>query len=319
MNDAAKVVISSLAIAAAAPATASPADEAAVKTMVESVATLADRGEFDALERLYAPEVSVDYTSLTGGKPEVKSARALMTEWASVLPGFDRTRHSISNVKVRLNGSTATATASVVADHWIGAQHWQVSGRYEYGFVRDGRDWRISAHKLTVTREQGSRDVFAPATAAAKARPSSYLLRQQSRQLVMDFLTGLEHKDMERVNGVWADDAVQEMPYVPAGFPSRVVGKEALIKQYAGWPRNAGKAKFTDGIRFYPTLDPEIVAVEYHGVSEIVPTGRIYDQRYFGLFHVEDGKIQLFREYFDPNVFARAFGLQEGGSFHRRD
>ncbi len=121
---------------------------------------------------------------------------------------------------------------------------------------------------------------------------------------------------MARVNGVWAEDAVQEMPYVPAGFPSRVIGKEALIRQYAGWPQNAGKARFTDGIRFYPTQDPQIVAVEYRGVSEIVTTGRTYDQRYFGLFHVEGGKITLFREYFDPNVFARAFALDEGGRLH---
>jgi ketosteroid isomerase-like protein len=134
--------------------------------------------------------------------------------------------------------------------------------------------------------------------------------------VVLDFLTGLEDKDMARVNGVWAEDAVQEMPYAPNGFPNRVVGKQALIKQYAGWPQNAGRAKFTNGIRFYPTLDPEIVAVEFHGVAEIRSTGRTYDQRYFGLFHVVKGKIQLFREYFDPNVFARAFGLREGRAFY---
>lgn len=52
--------------------------------------------------------------------------------------------------------------------------------------------------------------------------------------------------------------------------------------------------------------------VEYHGVTEVRTTGRVYDQRYFGLFHVEEGKIQLFREYYDPNVFAYAFGLEEG-------
>jgi len=312
-------LIASIALAAASPAAAEPADVAAVTTVVESVATLADRGEFDALERLYAPEVRVDYTSLAGGEPEVKSASALMTQWATVIPGFDRTRHAISDVKVRLNGSTASATANVVADHWIDTRHWRVSGRYDYGLVRDGRDWRITAHKLTVTGEEGSRDVFGPAMDAAKARPNAYVVRQRSRRVVMDFLTGLEDKDMNRVNGVWAEDAVQEMPYVPAGFPSRVVGREALVRQYAGWPQNAGKANFTDGIRFYPTVDPQIVAVEYRGVSEILPTGRTYDQRYFGLFHVEDGKIQLFREYFDPNVFARAFGLDDGGSFYQRD
>jgi ketosteroid isomerase-like protein len=318
MNNQASALIWSAVLAGAAPADALPSDEAAVATVVESVATLADRGEFDALERLYAPEVRVDYTSLAGGEPEVKSATALMTEWANVLPGFDRTRHAISNIKVKLAGSTATATANVVADHWIGSRHWQVSGRYDYALARDGRDWRITAHRLTVKGEKGSRDVFGPAMEAAKARPNAYVARQQARQAVMNFLTGLEDKDMDRVNGVWADDAVQEMPYVPAGFPSRVVGKEALIKQYASWPQNACKARFTDGIRFYPTQDPQIVAVEYHGVSEILKTGRTYDQRYFGMFHIEGGKITLFREYFDPNVFARAFGLNEGESYYER-
>lgn len=318
MTSATAAILLSSLVAAAAPADTRSADEAAVATVVESVATLADRGEFDALERLYAPEVRVDYTSLAGGEPEVKSASALMAQWAAVLPGFDRTRHSISKVKVRLAGSAATATARVVADHWIGAAHWQVSGRYDYALARDGRDWRITSVKLTVTGEKGSRDVFGPATEAAAARPTAYIARRQARQVVMDFLTGLEEKDMERVNGVWAEDAVQEMPYVPAGFPSRVVGKQALIRQYAGWPQNAGKARFTDGIRFYPTQDPQIVAVEYRGVSEILTTGRTYDQRYFGLFHVDGGKISLFREYFDPNLFARAFGLNEGGNFYEK-
>lgn len=108
------------------------------------------------------------------------------------------------------------------------------------------------------------------------------------------------------------------MPYAPDGFPKRVAGKEALIKQYAGWPQNAGKANFTNGIRFHATLDPQIVVAEFHGVSEIVPTGRTYDQRYVGIFHVEDGKITLFREHFEPNVFAYAFGLNEGGEFYEK-
>lgn len=303
---------------AAPPSATQPAvtpDAAAIATVVESVATYADRRDFDALEGLYAPEVRLDYTSLAGGEPEVVSPQALMTRWASVLPGFDRTRHAISDVAVAVRGDRATATARVIADHWLGADHWQVRGEYAYELARDGGEWRITAHTFTVTGEEGSRVIFTAAGTSAAADPADYLVRQQARGVVMNFLTGLEEKDMARVNGVWAEDAVQEMPFAPANFPSRVVGKEALIAQYAGWPQNAGKARFTDGIRFYPTRDPAIVLVEYHGVSEIVPTGRIYDQRYMGVFHVEGGKITLFREYFDPNVFAYAFALGEGGDF----
>ena len=62
------------------PAIAETPDEAAIKTIVESVAVLADSSNFEALERLYADEILVDYTSLAGGEPELKSPQALMSE-----------------------------------------------------------------------------------------------------------------------------------------------------------------------------------------------------------------------------------------------
>ncbi|MBL0924004.1 MAG: nuclear transport factor 2 family protein [Sphingomonadaceae bacterium] len=306
----AAVTTMGLGIANPAIAETYPAEEAAIKTVIEGVALLADRGEFDALERLYAPEVRIDYTSLAGGEPQVKSNVALMTEWASMLPGFDRTRHAISNIRVTVNGVKATATADVVADHWVKGLFWQVSGRYDYGLVKDGRDWKISFHKLTVTGEQGTRDVFGPAGEAAKADPAPYIQRQQTRAAVMDFLIGLETKDMTKVNSVWADDAVQDMPFSPEGHPKRVVGKAALVELYKNWPTISGKAEFTDGIVFHPTLDPQTVFVEYRGIVDVIPTGRTYRQTYGGLFHVDKGKITLFREYYDPAPFAWAFGLK---------
>jgi hypothetical protein len=43
-------------------------DEAAIQTTVESVANLCDQGNFESLEKLYANEVQVDYTSAFGGE-----------------------------------------------------------------------------------------------------------------------------------------------------------------------------------------------------------------------------------------------------------
>ena len=128
---------------------------------------------------------------------------------------------------------------------------------------------------------------------------------------MLEFLTGLENKDMEKVNGVWAEDAVQHMPYVPEGWSHNVVGKPQLIEQYAGWPDVAGEANFTDQLIFYPMSDPQTVYVEFQGEVEVTPTGRIYKQTYGSLFHVENGKITLYREYFDPRAFEWAFGLNE--------
>jgi ketosteroid isomerase-like protein len=162
-----------LGLAHASPAAAQATDEAAIHTIIESVATFADRNEYEALERLYATQVLVDYTSLAGGEPQIKSNYTLMAEWASLLPGFDRTRHAISNIRVTIDKNTAKASADLIADHWLNGQHWQLSGRYDYGLVKQGRDWKINFHKLTVTSEVGSRDILSAAVEAAKTRATS--------------------------------------------------------------------------------------------------------------------------------------------------
>ncbi|MGL5793349.1 MAG: nuclear transport factor 2 family protein, partial [Waterburya sp.] len=141
--------------------------------------------------------------------------------------------------------------------------------------------------------------------------PSPYIQRQQTKQAVIDFLTALQAKDMEKFASVWAEDAVQDMPFSPDGFPKRVEGKANLIKNYAAWPETSGKANFTNDLVFYPMQDSTMVFAEWRGEVEIIPTGRNYNQRYGGLFHVVDGKIELFREYYDPIVFKYAFGLDK--------
>ncbi|MEM9978360.1 MAG: nuclear transport factor 2 family protein, partial [Cyanobacteria bacterium P01_D01_bin.2] len=109
----------------------------------------------------------------------------------------------------------------------------------------------------------------------------------------------------------WAEDAVQDMPFSPEGFPKRVEGRDNLIQHYAAWPEISGDASFTDELVFYPMADPTMVFAEWRGVVDILPTGRLYEQQYGGLFHVVDGQIQLFREYYNPIVFSVAFGLDE--------
>ena len=295
-----------------------PQDVAAIKTLVESVGSLADTGNFEILEKLYAEEVEVDYTSLAGGEVELKSPQALMTQWASMLPGFDRTRHELSNISVRVNGDKATATADIVADHYVDDLFWQAAGDYLYKFEKGVDGWKIISHTFNLTSEDGTRDVFGPAGERAASDPSPYILRQKTQQAVRNFLMSLEEKDMEKFASVWTEDAVQDMPYAPEGFPRRVNGKDNLIKHYAAWPENSGEADFTSQLVFYPMQNPEMVFVEFRGDVDIVPTGRKYEQHYGGLFHVENGKIKLFREYFGPEPFKYAFGLDEGGEFHKK-
>ena len=288
-----------------------PPDEAAIHTIVESVANLADTGNFESLEKLYAQEVEVDYTSAFEGEVGLKSPQALMTQWASSLPGFDRTRHQISNVETKIRGNKATATADVTANHYLDKMFWQITGSYEYGLVKEDGQWVINKMTFLVESEQGSRDVIDKAVEQAKVNPSTYIQRQRTKQAVINFLTSLEDKDMDKLANLWAEDAVQDMPFSPEGFPKRVEGKEGLIEHYAAWPEISGQANFTDNLVFYPMQDSTMVFAEWRGDVKIIPTGRQYRQRYGGLFHIVDGKIELFREYYDPIVFKYAFGLDE--------
>ena len=280
-------------------------DEAAIQTIVESVANLADKGNFESLEKLYAEEVEVDYTSAFGGEVELKSPQALMSLWASSIPGFDRTRHEISNIETEVKGNTATATADVTVNHYLNEQFWQIAGSYEYGLVKEDGQWVIDKMTFLAESERGDRDIINEAVEQASVDPSPYIQRQQTKQAVIDFLTSLEDKDMDKLASVWAKDAVQDMPFSPEGFPKTVAGKANLIEHYAAWPETSGKANFTNRLVFHPMQDATMVYAEWHGDVEIIPTG------YGGLFQVVDGKIELFREYYDPIVFRVISGKED--------
>ncbi|ESA38735.1 hypothetical protein N836_30930 [Leptolyngbya sp. Heron Island J] len=298
----------------ASTATAQAMDKAAISAMINGVATFADQNDFVRIETFYADEIQVDYRSLWGGEVQTYTPESLMMAWAGVLPGFDQTYHDISNIQVQLADARATATADVIAEHYLGEGFWQVTGQYEYRFVKQADQWQITHMTFNLVDEVGDRRLVTLASERSKIEPSSYRQQQQTEQTVRDFLTSLETKDMDAFAAVWAEDAVQDMPFSPEGFPKRLEGRDHLLQHYAAWPEISGRANFTEELVFYPMADPTMVFAEWRGVVDILSTGRLYEQRYGGLFHVVDGQIQLFREYYDPIVFRVAFGLDEGST-----
>ena len=172
-------------------------DEAAIKVIINSVATFADQGDFVSIEALYADDIQVDYTSLWGGDVQTHTPESLMTAWASVLPGFDQTYHDISNIQATVTGARAMATADVIADHYLGADFWQVSGQYEYRLVKQTDRWKITHMTFSLIDEVGDRTLVSRASERTATLPVDYLQQQQTEQAVRDFLTSLETKDMD--------------------------------------------------------------------------------------------------------------------------
>lgn len=132
-------------------------------------------------------------------------------------------------------------------------------------------------------------------------------MRRINEQTVRDFLHLLAEKNLDAWADLWTEDAVQEMPFSPAGFPTKVEGRNALLKHYSGLPKAYGAMSFPDLV-IYPMLDPSWVLAEFRGEIDVIATGRPYNNHYCGLFHLDNGKISLYREYYNPTVLTEAFG-----------
>jgi hypothetical protein len=55
-------------------------------------------------------------------------------------------------------------------------------------------------------------------------------------------------------------------------------------------------------------VDPNTLYAEYRGEIEVLATGKPYNNIYAGLFKFRNGKILLYREYYNPMVFTEAWG-----------
>lgn len=272
-------------------------DRIAIASHIEAVGSLADAGHFEQLERLYSDEVMVDYSSLSGQPAELKSAKALMTEWAGVLPGFDITKHQLSNIDVKVEGELAFATADVTADHYIEDLFWQVTGHYRYQFAHQDGDWRIVSHQFLVDGETGTRDVFGLAIAQAKRNPAPYFIRQQSERVVRHFLAALAQQDKSTLVRLLSDDAVLDMSLSQQSSGQRASDADAVIARLVADLNNLDKAQLGKLLRIYPVQDPTLVLAEWQveGTQETAQRTAVLPMA--GLFHVVDGKVVLIRLY----------------------
>lgn len=147
--------------------------------------------------------------------------------------------------------------------------------------------------------------VIHPSVASAVTKDDQ--IRRKNEQAVRDFLDLLSKKRMDAWLELWDENGVQDMPYSPPNFPKRVEGKTAIARHYSALPSNVGRMVFPD-LTIYPMLEPNTLYAEYRGEIEVLATKKPYNNTYAGLFQFRNGKILLFREYYNPMVFVEAWG-----------
>jgi uncharacterized protein len=135
---------------------------------------------------------------------------------------------------------------------------------------------------------------------------SSDSLRKVNLAAVEGFFQSLETAQFEKLKELFAQTGRQVNPYVPAGFPSSFDGVDAIYKQYSSLPQTFGQMRFPRTI--HTTEDPGFFFVEFKGEIEI-KAGGYYKNDYLGTFKVENGRILVYTEYFNPLVMAKAFNI----------
>jgi hypothetical protein len=109
---------------------------------------------------------------------------------------------------------------------------------------------------------------------------------------------------------LWAEDGVLEFPYAPAGRKSVYTGK-AEIAAYMAHVSGRVKIDGLDSLQVFPMQDPRMAVVEMALRVHSPVTGDAYTQRYVAFFETKDGRLQRYREYWNPLVTIDAVGGRE--------
>jgi hypothetical protein len=135
-----------------------------VKKLFEDV----DRRNWPGVKAAMAQNVELDFSSLSGNPPSIQSSDSIVSAWRNFLPGFDSTRHQLTDFKVTQTGDNAIVTYHGLANHYLDKDIWTVEANYESQLTKINGAWLLSKHKLSLIKQSGNTDL--PSKAAEKVK-----------------------------------------------------------------------------------------------------------------------------------------------------
>ena len=115
---------------------------------------------------------------------------------------------------------------------------------------------------------------------------------QRRRQALLDH-------DADGFAGLFAPDAVIEMPTAGPGAPRRLEGM-TLIEEFSRRAVTGMHIDDLEHVAVHETSDPEVVIAETVTRATLIATGESFSTQSIQVFRVRDGRIVLFRTYVAP-------------------
>ena len=104
-------------------------------------------------------------------------------------------------------------------------------------------------------------------------------------------------RDFESFAGLFAEDAVIELPFAVDGLPARLEGRDAIREfslKTSDRPVDIVDLRI---VGLHQTVDPEVVIVELVTEGRHTTTGATFEAPCIQVFRIHDGEIKLFRDY----------------------
>jgi len=136
---------------------------------------------------------------------------------------------------------------------------------------------------------------------------SEDLLRTRTLDLVRAYQTLVVSGPWDDWIELWAEDGELDFPYAPAGRQRVYRGKDEILTYMKGTGGSVA-VDTLENLRVFPMQDPEIAMVEVSIKGHNPATGAPYNQSYVLIFELNDGKLQRYREYWNPLVSIDAAG-----------
>lgn len=293
--------------------------------IINTVTTIfhgSDERNWSKVEHCFANQVTLDYTSLAGGKPSKMSPTQITSAWKMFLPGFQSTHHQIGNFEVNIDANSATVNSHGLALHYLpnktGKNVWVVVGTYNFKLAKnDANNWQVNSMQFNLQKQEGNLELPALAQQNVKEGVSFAYVNplDQNKEIIEKFFTSLETFKISILHTVWAENGRQLMPLAPVNFLQELDGKEVIRTYYERFSENYTAMEFAR--RYFSTDDPNTVIVQYNGHLRLKAGGE-YNNNYVGIFKIYNGRVQQFTEYFDPFLLEDAFNKKSESNFNRQ-
>lgn len=119
------------------------------------------------------------------------------------------------------------------------------------------------------------------------------------------------------------EDCVGEFPYAFGAYPARLAGRQQLA-DFFGVTDAVFETFELSGLVLHQTLDPDVFLAEFTGAGRLRDGGE-YSNPYVWSFRFRDGRLDSFREYYNPDCqrpvkldekYAEALGKTSADSRH---